>query len=347
LEPGPYPGILRVTGIAPAPTGEPIAAGIADLLARVEAELPGAAIRELEDILSKDGNRISIELELIAAQGGLATIWRDRGRHEDRSYFGKSIKLGKQIVQEATHRLGEAHPRTLHEMSRLSTTYTWDGRPKKSLELNKKIHGLCVSNLPLYPSRQQRLGCLRKLHHVSKTHFFSGEFDEAVSVGREVVKHTRELQGSRHMETAEALNDFAISCYKAAILQGRTDALLQLVTSGSLISIDLEQLQQVLAIGQDMLGWVISLQRLVTQGSWTSIDLGQAQQALSVWQTVLRWWAALRGLVKLGSLTNVHLDLALESIQEAIDIWEELLGEGNKKTIDAWKQRRAIVLAHG
>lgn len=45
LEAGPYPGILRVTGIAPAPTGDPIAAGIADILAQVEAELPEAELK--------------------------------------------------------------------------------------------------------------------------------------------------------------------------------------------------------------------------------------------------------------------------------------------------------------
>jgi FlaA1/EpsC-like NDP-sugar epimerase len=40
LESGPYPGILQVGGIVPAPAGTPIAAGIAELLAQVEAELP-------------------------------------------------------------------------------------------------------------------------------------------------------------------------------------------------------------------------------------------------------------------------------------------------------------------
>jgi FlaA1/EpsC-like NDP-sugar epimerase len=40
LEPGPYAGILRVAGVSPAPAGTPIAAGIDDLLAQVEAEVP-------------------------------------------------------------------------------------------------------------------------------------------------------------------------------------------------------------------------------------------------------------------------------------------------------------------
>lgn len=45
LEPGPYPGILRVDGVAPATPGSPIAAGIAGLLARVEAEAPEAELK--------------------------------------------------------------------------------------------------------------------------------------------------------------------------------------------------------------------------------------------------------------------------------------------------------------
>jgi len=45
LEPAPYAGILRVGGIAPAATGTPIAAGIAELLAQVEAELPEEALK--------------------------------------------------------------------------------------------------------------------------------------------------------------------------------------------------------------------------------------------------------------------------------------------------------------
>jgi O-antigen biosynthesis protein WbqV len=45
LEPGPYPGILQVGGVAPAPAGEPVGAGITDLLAQVEAELPEAELK--------------------------------------------------------------------------------------------------------------------------------------------------------------------------------------------------------------------------------------------------------------------------------------------------------------
>lgn len=44
LEPAPYPGVLRVTGGAPAPAGTPVAAGIAELLAAVDA-LPPAELK--------------------------------------------------------------------------------------------------------------------------------------------------------------------------------------------------------------------------------------------------------------------------------------------------------------
>ena len=45
LEPAPYAGILRVGGIAPAATGSPVAAGIAELFSQVEAELPEEALK--------------------------------------------------------------------------------------------------------------------------------------------------------------------------------------------------------------------------------------------------------------------------------------------------------------
>lgn len=45
LEPGPYAGILRVAGIAPALGGTPIAATIDELLAQVEAEVPEADLK--------------------------------------------------------------------------------------------------------------------------------------------------------------------------------------------------------------------------------------------------------------------------------------------------------------
>ena len=43
--PATYAGILRVRGIAPAPAGTPIAAGITDLLAAVEAATPDADLK--------------------------------------------------------------------------------------------------------------------------------------------------------------------------------------------------------------------------------------------------------------------------------------------------------------
>ena len=45
LEPGPYAGILRVAGVAPAPGGTPITALIDELLAQVEAEVPEAELK--------------------------------------------------------------------------------------------------------------------------------------------------------------------------------------------------------------------------------------------------------------------------------------------------------------
>ncbi|MFN8515363.1 MAG: polysaccharide biosynthesis protein [Thermomicrobiales bacterium] len=45
LEAGPYPGILQVGGIAAAPSSDPIAAGIGELLAQVEAELPESELK--------------------------------------------------------------------------------------------------------------------------------------------------------------------------------------------------------------------------------------------------------------------------------------------------------------
>lgn len=45
-EPGPYRGILRVRGMAPAPLGTPIAEGIGALLAAVECGAPEAELRE-------------------------------------------------------------------------------------------------------------------------------------------------------------------------------------------------------------------------------------------------------------------------------------------------------------
>jgi hypothetical protein len=44
-EPAPYRGILRVRGMADAPPGTPIAEGIGELLAGVEAGVPDAELK--------------------------------------------------------------------------------------------------------------------------------------------------------------------------------------------------------------------------------------------------------------------------------------------------------------
>ncbi len=45
LEPSPYPGVLRVGGIAPPGDGTPVAGGIGELLAAIEVGIPAAELK--------------------------------------------------------------------------------------------------------------------------------------------------------------------------------------------------------------------------------------------------------------------------------------------------------------
>jgi tetratricopeptide (TPR) repeat protein len=216
------------------------------------------AIQVLTDLSRQPGVSRSVVEELIRARGELATIYRERGwRDKNARYFRMAISLQTEVVEQAGAYFGKSSSESLHEMSCLSAILTWAGSLDLSLEKDKEIFDLCNNSYPNNPTLRQRQERLRKMKHLGQSYYHCAEYDEAVRLEKEVLKETRDIRGVKHLETAEALYNLAVSYHGKGIQEQRRNKH-KPWTSDTLVNIDLDSamdcIREALDIRQEFLG---------------------------------------------------------------------------------------------
>lgn len=135
----------------------------------------------------------------LRAEGELATIYRDLGRHEE------ALALQSKVVDKTRLHLGGGSLETMHEMSCLAVSMKKTNAPDyhRALEIEEEVLELYKKH---FPDRIERWDAMKSL---AISYYYTDRSHEAIELEKKVLAAKRRLFGPDHLETASAMQNLA------------------------------------------------------------------------------------------------------------------------------------------
>ncbi|CZR52799.1 uncharacterized protein PAC_02676 [Phialocephala subalpina] len=178
--------------------------------------LAEAVVQRLQEMVSEDKERLEEDADtdddafpsptliaMLAAMQTLAMIYRDQGKLE------KAAKIGKQVMDTRTKRLGDKHPSTLDITSDMALIYEDQGQFEEAQRLGAWIVG--TSETLLGAEHPSTLSSIINLTSVLEK---MGQLEKAESLGKTVVKASTSILGESHRTSLLSMGNLA-SIYRS------------------------------------------------------------------------------------------------------------------------------------
>jgi tetratricopeptide (TPR) repeat protein len=178
--------------------------------------LAEAVVQRLQEMVAEDKESHQAEADtdnhafpsptldaMLGAMHTLAMIYRDRGKLKE------AAKIGKQVMDERTKRLGDEHPSTLDITSDMALLYEDQGQFEEAQRLGEWVVG--TSKTLLGAEHPATLSSISNLTSVLEK---MGQLEEAESLARTVIKASTSILGENHRTSLLSMGNLA-SIYRS------------------------------------------------------------------------------------------------------------------------------------